>query len=631
MVDVRDIAVRLRRRRRIDVVSAGVCRAPFTSMYLDQLGSVRACCQNSDHPLGNVTTERLRDIWASTSATALREAMLRSDLDLGCHFCKWQTSDGNESLVFARTFDHLAPDSLEPAWPRQLELSMSNACNLQCEMCNGDWSSSIRANREGRPPLPQVYDEQFFDDLRPFLEHVEIVKCLGGEPFLGRESLRVMEMLIEMGSTAAVHVTTNATQWSPRVERILERLPMTIVVSLDGVDASTYESIRIGARFEDVMRNLDRFSGYAQVHGTAVHLAHCLMTSNWEHFPAFLRFAEARGMRAYVNTVTSPIGLSLFHLPPQRLKAVIDHLEAHDADLSRELTLNLPLWRDQLLRLHHRLNGLVAADGVDYYLGVSGFPLARLDGGDAVGVARGQAATAGPAAATHLRVDLDQRVQELMSGPSEIAGIDLGSLVGNHLEQLVALYRQAVGPASYSTLPETDADVQRWRMVSELPASPVILGFIAPTREDGVIVEFQVFLAVLDGTDAVAPSIEAEAQLAAFTARNGDVTRIDLGHDGRVLRVDAAPTRLGAVLESATGTSAADLSTMIAEHLGEIVSTDSQPVGGDAVIHRLSLRGPAGDVRHVEALALPAVGLDAGPTLSIVHVADVPPGVNESI
>jgi len=149
-------------------------------MYLDQHGSVRACCQNVDHALGNVTEQRLRDIWDGEQTRVLRQAMVDHDLSRGCGFCRWQESEGNDGLVFARTFDHLEVDTAAPVWPRQLELSMSNACNLQCEMCNGDWSSSIRTHREGRLPLPQVYDDAFFDDLRPFLEHIEVVKILGG-------------------------------------------------------------------------------------------------------------------------------------------------------------------------------------------------------------------------------------------------------------------------------------------------------------------------------------------------------------------------------------------------------------------------------------------------------------------
>ena len=82
MVDVRELAVRLRRRTERGPIPAEVCRAPFTSMYLDQHGSVRACCQNTEHPLGNVTEQRLRDIWEGPQAKELRDAMLAATGEL---------------------------------------------------------------------------------------------------------------------------------------------------------------------------------------------------------------------------------------------------------------------------------------------------------------------------------------------------------------------------------------------------------------------------------------------------------------------------------------------------------------------------------------------------------------------
>ena len=45
--------------------------------------------------------------------------------------------------------------------PMRLEFNIHNACNLQCVMCHGLASSSIRAHREGLPALANPYDETF--------------------------------------------------------------------------------------------------------------------------------------------------------------------------------------------------------------------------------------------------------------------------------------------------------------------------------------------------------------------------------------------------------------------------------------------------------------------------------------
>ncbi|MGB6058697.1 MAG: radical SAM protein [Microthrixaceae bacterium] len=336
-----------------------VCNAPSASLYLDQRGDVRACCQNAGFPLGNITQNSLREIWDGEKSRRLRSAVDAGDLSLGCNFCRWQTEEGSADAVFARTFDHLGHGGTDPQWPQQLELSLSNACNLQCVMCNGEWSSSIRAHREKLPPLPVVYDDRFFDDLAEFLPHLKVVKFLGGEPFLGSESLRVMEMLAELGTDIPVHITTNGTQWSPRIQRILDKLRVYAVVSMDGVTKQTYESIRVGSSLDTVVANIDNFIEYSRTRGTSFSLSHCLMPANWSEFTDFLLFAEERGCTVWVNTVTEPYSMSLYHLRPKELREVVSGLESSDAGMDARLTgRRLQVWKEQLARLKMHLESL---------------------------------------------------------------------------------------------------------------------------------------------------------------------------------------------------------------------------------------------------------------------------------
>lgn len=593
-------------------------------MYLDQHGSVRACCQNTEHPLGNISRQRLRDIWQGEQASILRDAMVAQNLDHGCAFCKWQVAEGNESLLYARTFDHLEVESLSPAWPRQLELSLSNACNLQCVMCNGDWSSAIRANREGRPPLPQVYDEQFFEDLRPFLEHVEVVKLLGGEPFLGRESLRVMEMLIEMGSTAEVHVTTNGTQWSPRVERILERLPMVIVVSLDGVDKAGYEGIRVGADLDVVLANLERFRSYAAKHGTVVNLAHCLMTSNWRQFPDFLRFAEERNLEAYVNTVTYPNSLSLFHLPPVRLREIVAAFEAADPQLSLELRINRSLWKDQLSRLQHRLEGLEQGDGVDYYLGVLGFPLVAKGMEPGKASARGAAEEIAGESTTLLRIDLDHRVVGVAEGPSEVLGVELDDLQGKDIESLVASLGERHGACNVMAPTAEHPDVRRWRLSFPDETAPVVSVYLTPTRDaEGVIEEFEAYIAIESIEEVPRPAELFERMVANFTDGRSGLHKLEVTRD-RITQVHASPSILGTLLSESVGESTASLAPALVELLGEIGEWGSEPAEADgATIYRVSFRSTEGLESRLEALVAPIPTGGFGAADSQIFIAEL--------
>lgn len=249
----------------------------------------------------------------------------------------------------------------------------------------------------------------------------------------------------------------------------MERLPMTIVVSLDGADAETYESIRLGADFDSVLQNLDRFREYARRHGTEVHLTHCLMTSNWHRFAEFLRFADSRDLPVGVNTVTSPIEHSLHHLHPDRLSEIVETWEAIDADVRRDLRLNGHVWTDQLTRLRHRLEALARFDDVDYYLGRTIVGIRwRRPPDDHDGGVEAQAildaldgSTLGPV----VIVDDTEHISDIepRDGCTSILDMDLTRTVGLHVEELTDLVTDRTG-ADVVELVHAGPDLRHRRM-----------------------------------------------------------------------------------------------------------------------------------------------------------------------
>lgn len=474
-MDLKSVPVRLRRRLGGGIPApspaAGhvACNAPFTSMYLDPRGFVRACCMNDYQLLGNVTEERLTDIWHGGRAQELRRAMERHDLTIGCEFCKWQVDDGRADMAFARWFDDFPVTAPEPVWPVQLELSISQTCNLQCVMCNSEWSSSIRVQREGLPPLPKVYDDAFFEDLREFLPHLQRIKFLGGEPFLASETLRVMEMLVEMGLRTRCHVTTNGTQWTPRVERILDMVPVDVAVSLDAATAETYESIRIGSSWATVQEHLDRFQERAAANDTGVTVTYCLMANNWHEFGDFCLAADQRRIGCAVNTVTEPAHLSLLKQPTAELHRIVDELEATDRRIGASLGRSAKTWRDELRRLRAHL------DSREHSAPVTGIDSRRLNpkfprpfaGDDAPSETepRGSADAAtvtdrpveelvaglGPTA-TVLRLDATSTVVAV-EPERPVLGVEPGRLIGASLGDLpMVLAEPAGGIASMDTI-----------------------------------------------------------------------------------------------------------------------------------------------------------------------------------
>lgn len=341
-------------RHRDDKVVRAACYAPYTSMYFDVHGNVTACCWSKSYPLGNITKQSLREIWDGARVRAMRRALAEDNFQVGCQFCEWQLKHGGVSHMIP-AFDRYPVANAEPEYPAQMDFSIGNVCNLECQMCNGEWSSLIRKRREKLPPLPRVYGDAFFDELFEFLPHLRAARFYGGEPLLDPGCGRIFDMLVDMGLTPNTEITTNATTLNPRIERLLERIPSNIAVSIDGCTKETYERIRINANFEEVLANIDWFQAYTRRHGTYFGFAFCLIQQNLHEFADFLLFAEGRGAPVTVNTVASPPSCSIYQMPLNDLAKDLEQLKSHDKELNERLTLNLAAWKGELERIERHL------------------------------------------------------------------------------------------------------------------------------------------------------------------------------------------------------------------------------------------------------------------------------------
>jgi MoaA/NifB/PqqE/SkfB family radical SAM enzyme len=418
------------------------CYAPFVGLSFDMHGAVSVCSFTRSTPLGWVGEQPLQDMWRGAVAVSLRDAVRRDDLDAYCTRCAEEIEGGNLHGALSVGFDRFRVG--EQVWPTRMEFALSNACNLQCVMCSGEFSSAIRSRREGLPPLSSPYDDEFLDQLRPFLVHLEQARFLGGEPFLAEVNFRIWDLLVAEGSPAEVNLTTNGTVWNRRVEQLLEALPFSIGVSVDGFRAETVEAIRVGASHARIMATIDRLLSHRDRTGASVSLTYCLMVENWSEFGDFLRFAEDRGCRVYVNTVRQPPRHSLYRLPTAELARIVRELQEEGRRLAGALELNRTAWDEQLERLQHELDDR-GAPGRDATERFRDRWQALADAVAAPGLDEGallellaDAATSPPAL---LRCDAEDRIVE----GSIYAGVDVSHLVGGSSRRVVPHLAQHLG------------------------------------------------------------------------------------------------------------------------------------------------------------------------------------------
>lgn len=454
------VAVRLGRGRRARPGAAPVpprapaCHAPFTTLFLDQVGAVHGCCYSRGYPLGHIGAQRLPEIWAGARARALRVALGRDDYSLGCEVCDWSQEVG--SATYAGEYERFAVESAEPAFPKQIIFAISSTCNLQCVMCDGFISSAIRLHREKLPPLPDHYGEEFFEDLRAFVPHLEEASFMGGEPFLVRGNFRIWDMVLELAPRMPVSVTTNLTRWNADIERVMSSLSVWVNVSLDGHTKATFEAIRPGSNHETVLANLERFRAVAD---RGIQVLHCLMPQNVHEFVDLLLFAEERDMPVGVNVITrGRPEHCLERLPRSELLEVRD-LFARQAD---DVLHRLPRNGSVLLAQIDRLDRWLAQDHEPLPLGGI-LDVARRGGpSDDVAARRSVERFAGPGRSGVIAVGPEGLIVDASPSVDALAGVRVEELVGQPADALRRGLIDRYGPVGdMRTIRQTDDVVER--------------------------------------------------------------------------------------------------------------------------------------------------------------------------
>lgn len=186
------------------------------------------------------------------------------------------------------------PLPVVPDLPREIQIEVTGACNLRCRMC------LVRY----RPPLHRVSGSM---TLATFKRIVDALPALSrvtlqglGEPLLAPDLFAMIEHAASRG--VAMGFNTNATLLHRGAsERLVDAGLAWLCASIDGATAKTYESIRDGASFEQVTRNvaeLARVKRARGAHRPDLSIVFVAMRRNVAELPAMVRLAKDWGLPA---------------------------------------------------------------------------------------------------------------------------------------------------------------------------------------------------------------------------------------------------------------------------------------------------------------------------------------------
>jgi hypothetical protein len=218
-------------------------------------------------------------------------------------------------------------------------------------MCRGENSSLIRKNREKLPPIPMVYDDAFIEQLKSFLPHLKETRFSGsGEAFTIDMNYKIWDLLLADNPKCLIMVQTNGTILNGRVKDLLNKGNFEIGVSLDSLQKVPYETIRVNARFEQVMDNVAYFAKYNRERKKNFTISMCVMRQNWHEMADFVHFCNEHHAIINFHKVWAPREFALFNLPAVELQAIHIALAAH------ELPEDTPLQKRNKQHYHYYLS-----------------------------------------------------------------------------------------------------------------------------------------------------------------------------------------------------------------------------------------------------------------------------------
>lgn len=196
-------------------------------------------------------------------------------------------------------------DMAAQPFPALIQLQTINACNASCTMC----PYPIYKKEFPRGRMDDTLFEKVVAEIADRREVHTFVPMLQNEPFLDKKLFdRIAHFKrITRGRVEVELVTNGAFLTAEAIERIREVDLDVLDISLDAVSKATYERIRVGLDFDDVIAGVERVID-AQLAHTSVFVRMVKLRDNAHEVRMFASRWRARGIPVFVYTANNRVG-----------------------------------------------------------------------------------------------------------------------------------------------------------------------------------------------------------------------------------------------------------------------------------------------------------------------------------
>lgn len=251
----------------------------------------------------------------------------------GCVVCKNVEERGQESLRQISNKEFSLEEGIE-----SIEFSLSNECNLRCRMCgpkySTKWEELITSNYE----LLALQEHDPYNHFEPRkkysvnqlldgkdLSKLKMIKYLGGEPFLSREFVDLINYLdnINLLPNIKFHTNTNCTYFPSKLIKYISKFKRAyITLSIDGY-GKLNEYIRDGRSWDSVEKTVREWK-HSNLDNVELMITPSVQAYNVHDLTNIKRFADELNIKFKLQQVLQPEYFSLDALPREYLESIKD-------------------------------------------------------------------------------------------------------------------------------------------------------------------------------------------------------------------------------------------------------------------------------------------------------------------
>ena len=249
----------------------------------------------------------------------LRSDSLNGIYQPGCEKCYYEERHGKESLR-QRFNAEYSTDKVELKF---LEIGFDNICNLACDGCWEEWSSTWANIKNHTSKKINVITTAEFKNLP---ETIDKVLFLGGEPLMTNRHSRFLQTLDSPENISVIYYTNGTFLLKEQDIVLLKKFKKVLInVSIDGV-GELNDQIRKGSSWVDILNFLEQLkkTEFDISINSVIHL------NSWIGLKDLADFVKSHNYNWITNILTYPKHLDITNLSSEnkaRLLEIIDSID----------------------------------------------------------------------------------------------------------------------------------------------------------------------------------------------------------------------------------------------------------------------------------------------------------------